>query len=115
MKVTDAMKQAMREADPNESNVSIGKRLGIGDGHVSYYRTKFRNESKSTKPSQKKDASAPPFRWTASSQSGAANTAQATFLVTDKIVDNWWKGLTLGDKAAIFSSNYVIRVEGSVQ
>jgi len=114
MKVTAAMKKAIREADPGESNVSIGKRLGITDGHVSYYRCKMRNEWHVEQPTKEPTTSRPQAKPEERGHA-LANTAQATFLVTDKIVDNWWKGLTLGDKAAIFSSNYVIRLEGSVQ
>jgi hypothetical protein len=117
MKVTAAMKQTIRDADPNESNVSIGKRLSLTDGHVSYYRCKMRNEAKNKKPAEPQAAHTKPATGAVRVGPGhtLANTIQATFLVTDKIMDNWWRGLKLGDKAAIFAANYVIRVEGTVE
>lgn len=112
LKVTPAMKQVIHDASPHESTSSIAARLGIRSQDVYYHRNKkLKKADKPRAPHAKPE----PRITHVDCRSALANTAQATFLVTDKIVDNWWKGLTLGDKAAIFSSNYVIRLEGSVQ
>jgi hypothetical protein len=121
MKVTPEMKQAIRDADPRESCRSIGQRLGLSGSAVDYHRGLLGKVAKSKKPAKAKDKDKKPAKATDTSASrigpghALANTAQATFIVTDAIVDAWWKGLTLGDKAALFARNYVIRVEGSIQ
>jgi len=122
MKVTPMLIKAIRESDLSESCRVVGERLGLDMSVVQYYRTKMRNKEKSGKPApdhpQHKSAERTASQ-TKATRIGPghalANTAQATFIVTDKIVDNWWRGLKLGDKAAIFGRNYVIRLEGSVQ
>lgn len=109
MKVTPELLQAIRDADPSDSCRVVGDRLGVNMSTVQYYRTKFSKKPKNGKTV--KEASAP-----RNIPGGAlVHSAQATFLVTDKIVDNWWKGLALSDKAAIFSSNYVFQIEGIVR
>jgi hypothetical protein len=112
-RVTGEMKQAIREASASESCASIAKRLGMKESTVWWHRNKFRNEAKSEKPVKGMDAGAQLLAEIAGH--ALSHSVQATFQVTDKIVDGWWKGLTRGDKAAIFAGNYVIRVEGSVQ
>jgi hypothetical protein len=122
MKVTPALIKAIRESDFSESCRVVGDRLGLDMSVVQYYRTKMRNEEKSGKPAPAQpqhklaERTASQIKATCvGSGHTLANSVEATILVTDKICDNWWRSLKLGDKAAIFASNYVIRIEGSVQ
>jgi len=118
MKVTPELKQLIREAGPDESCASIAKRLGMKPGTVWWHRNEIRKERNRKDLAKVKEAglskaislSAP----TLSRIVRPDLAVEARFLVADKIVDNWWRGLKLGDKAAIFSANYVIRVEGTV-
>jgi hypothetical protein len=118
MKITEEQKQAIRDSDPSESGRVVGERLGIDGGVVLYYRAKFAKEAKRAKPARKPVA--PPMnpRGKGKEERRAEivmhPSRQVTMLVTDKIVETWWQGLTHEKRAELFAGNYVIRLEGSV-
>ena len=106
MKVTEAQKQAIRDSCPSESCRIVGEKLGIHMSVVQYYRGLFAKQAKAAKPAKK--AAAPKPDPEPATEPKALRSRGPSTIVTDKILDAWWRQLSYEKKTELFTGNYII-------
>lgn len=112
--------RAIRESDPSDSCRIVGKRLGVAQSVVQYYRTKQSRESgaakapKSGKAAARAKAASKPIGNAIQRAAQVVDSWPVTIKVNQLQLDAWWMQLSLESKANLFAGNYVIGLEGTV-
>ncbi len=115
-KTTDQMKQAIRDADPTETNASIAKRIGLSQDLVSYHRRRLEKEAKSAKTKKSTSlARSGKQGWEPVPETELPLVHAVTINLSEKTLNTWWVSQPLSRKAAIFGTFFELRVEGSVR
>lgn len=110
-RISPEIRRSILSASPNESNGELARKHGISGGSVWLIRKKAGIKSKA-KPTGGK---AQQTEWVPEPDTALPESLPITMTVTERTLDAWWRGLPIQQKGAIFSGNYVIRVEGTIQ